>query len=88
VIYLTLFAITLALVFIKALQQRNVAHGNTLLVIPTSFVFAALEIPSIGIVAKAFYEGANILLLVGASGSAAAIGCVAAIRFHRHITGK
>ena len=86
--YLTVFCLTLGLVSVKAFQQRNVAHGNTRLIVPTSFVFAALEIPTIGIIAAAYARGDNLVLLILAAGSAAAIGCLAAIGLHRRIAGR
>lgn len=80
-----LFAVTLGLVFVKAFQQRNVAHGHTKLVPITSCVFAALEIASIGIIAQAFIGGGNLLHTWAALAAGGAIGSVSAIKVHQRI---
>lgn len=81
--YLTLFLITLGLVFVKSFQQRNVVYGNIALVAPTSCVFAALEMLSIGLIAKAFITGESLLYTWAALAAGGAIGAISAVQIHR-----
>ena len=71
-------------VFLKALQQRNVAFGNLFWITPISLGMAATEVYVITVVAGNGYG----LLLVLAMGFGAALGCFGGIYVHKTFVDK
>ena len=89
---LMIFAAMGAMIFFRALQQKNVMHNNYLAVIPTSYLMSALEL-----VAHTMVLGETIIngftfaamLYWIAAGTGGATGCCAAMWFHnRYIKGS
>lgn len=78
-LHLTAFAASLAFVFLKAFQQRNVAFDNYGWIFPTSLAMAATEVYVVASVAK---SGWNFWLVL-AIGSGAGIGALGAMVIHK-----
>jgi hypothetical protein len=70
---------TFVLVFLRALQQQNVVHGNYLLAATTPFAIAAAEVASIVMVVQ---TGFGAVPYVGIGG---ALGATSAMWIHRRI---
>lgn len=71
-IYLTTPLATFALIFIRAFQQRNVAHANYIAMVPTSLCFAFAEFYVILSVVKQGFDP-FLLMLIGLSGGTASM---------------
>lgn len=66
-------------VFVRAFQQRNVAHMNYKWVMPTSYIFAFLELIGLtGIVKVGFSWDFAVML-----GTATGLGCMASMYVHK-----
>lgn len=76
---ITLFSISFFYVFLRALQQRNVAFDNFLWVIPISWLMSGMDAFMIMQVAKADYTPA----LVFALGTGSGLGAMLAMYLHR-----
>ena len=85
-VVLTLFMVTLGLVFVKAFQQRNVAYGDLLLIIPTCYVFAGFDYYATGIIADFYINGNRPAFAIFLMGTAAWMACVTAVLFHKRVT--
>jgi hypothetical protein len=84
--HVLLFFVTLGMVFVKAFQQRNVTLGYLWLIPPTSCLFAAFEVFAVGMVAKAYIEGGNLVYTWAALAAGGSIGAVLAIKLHKRVT--
>ena len=78
-LYVTAFMASLVFVFLKALQQRNVAFNNYWWVLPTSLAMASAEVYIVVIIAG---TGGWEMGLVLAIGTGAGIGALGAMLFH------
>lgn len=76
-----------AFIFLKAFQQRNVAHLNWFPVLPTSFLMAVAEVVVIGSVAKAAIDG-SIWGPVVALSLGGGLGCLCSMYVHSRIFRK
>lgn len=81
---LSAFFASLAFVFFKAFQQRNVAFDHFTWVMPTSLGMALTEFYVVALVAQHGYS----LPLVFAAGCGAGLGAIAAMSTHRRFVGK
>ena len=77
--YALAFVASFGFIFLKALQQRNVAFDNYLWVIPTSFAMAAAEVYVISNIARNGYQLLLILTIGGGSGC----GALTAMLLHK-----
>lgn len=78
------FGASLAFVFFKAFQQRNVAFDHFRWVMPTSMGMALTEFYVVALVAKHGYS----LPLVLAAGAGAGLGAIAAMTLHARFVGR
>lgn len=78
--YLVAGLASFVFVFLKALQQLNVVHGNRWWVLPTSFAMATCEVAVVANMAK--FGWGWIIIPVGLGGG---LGCLVAMEFHRRI---
>ena len=78
-LYLMAFTATFMMVFLKALQQRNVAFDNYVWVVPISFCLAAAEVYIISRVAMTGWD----LPIVASMGFGGGIGALTAMLFHK-----
>lgn len=76
---MSLILSSFALVFLRAIQQQNVIHGNYLLAAITPFAIASAEVASVMLVVSG---GWGSIPFVGLGGSA---GVVAAMLAHRKV---
>lgn len=83
-IYLLAFLASLAHVFFKAFQQRNVAFDHYRWVMPTSLCMTFTEFY---VIALFVMEGFD-LLLVGAIGAGAGLGAIIAMHLHGKYLGS
>lgn len=81
-LYVLAFASSFVFVFLKALQQLNVAHGNYPWVLPTSMCMAACE--GYTVVALAKQGWGWIVLPIGIG---AGLGAMLAMSFHKKFIG-
>lgn len=81
-----LFFLQVGMIFIKAFQQRNVAHDHKMYAFFTAYVFAAFEMATTGIVAAAWLKEEYLFATWAAMSNGAAIGVVAAISVHKRLT--
>lgn len=82
--YLGVFAAAFAYVWLRAFQQRNVAHASYVWMTPTSFGMAALDMFCIISFARAGWS-LKLWLTYGAAG---ALGSVLAVMFHKRFIHK
>lgn len=76
--HLILFCASFGFIFLKALQQRNVAHATYMWILPTSYAIGLVEVFVIATVAK---EGWS-WLLVFTLGTGAGLGATLATWLH------
>lgn len=74
---MALFIATFAMVFLRAIQQQNVIHGNWLAAGITPFAIAGAEVASVLLVVQSGWQSVPV---VGAGGAA---GVLAAMVFYR-----
>ena len=74
------FAISVIYIFVKAFQQQNVIHQEYKWVLPTSFVMAACEVTTIGMVA--WHQTYWMIIPIGLGGG---IGCIASMYLHKRM---
>jgi len=76
-----LFFVTFIYIGLKAFQQKNVAGGQYLPVVPVSFLMATCEVYTVYAVATSGFHLAN----VTAVGLGGGLGCMAAMYVHNRI---
>ncbi len=77
--YLGIFGAAFLYVWLRAFQQRNVAHANLAWIVPTSFGMGALDMYCIVSFARAGWSW-GLWLIYGAAG---ACGSILAVLFHK-----
>lgn len=82
--YLLMFVAIFSYVTIRAFQQRNVAFDNYRWIVPTCYAMQALDIYVVSTVAR---NGLNLPLVI-CNGTAATLGCFAAMWFHKRFVKK
>ena len=84
-ILIFLFLANFIFIFLKAFQQRNVAHMHYLPVIPTSILMAIAEVYTIGVIASMAVTSSWDWLAVGAIAFGGGVGCIASMWCHKII---
>ncbi len=79
--YTIAFLASFGFIFLKALQQRNVAFDNYVWIVPTSFAMAAAEVYVVANIARTGYQLGLILTIGAGSGLGALIAAVAHKRY-------
>lgn len=74
-----IFGVSFLFVGLRAFQQLNVQHGRELWVVPTSLLMALCEVTIVAAIVKAGLSAAPPL------GIGAGLGCIVAMRLHRHM---
>lgn len=78
----TVFLATACLVFLRAIQQQNVIHGNYIAAAITPYAIACAEVASVLYVVAIGWPS---IPYVGTGG---AVGVIAGMAVHRRLTGR
>lgn len=82
-LYALAFVASFTFVFLKALQQLNVAHANYAWIVPTSFAMAACEVYTIAATASSGWG-----LIIIPIGGGAGLGAMLAVYIHKRYVRK